>query len=318
MSDRAEIEASLQRIAGKQFGLVTRTQMLGASLSKAMIKHRQDQNRLLPAGRAVFAVGRRAEGRLAACMAATLVAGGGAVLSGRAAADVWDIRKDRGNLEVKRRNSHRSGEFVLDRRGVAEARPVRVRRSRYFNPAQVTRKYGIPILRPSWILLDLARELPDDEFGHAFKEADRLGLLNEEELRACLELGSGLEGIRKFQNLVARRHPDLKDVRTLIETLFLELCARYGIETPRVNRRKGRYFPDFSWDDIGLIVEVDGYEGHAGRFAFLDDAARENDLRRLGYQVIRFTWEEITEHPELVASLVIREIARCRALARVA
>lgn len=75
MSDRAEIEASLQRIAGKQFGLVTRTQMLGASLSKAMIKHRQDQNRLLPAGRAVFAVGRRAEGRLAACMAATLVAG---------------------------------------------------------------------------------------------------------------------------------------------------------------------------------------------------------------------------------------------------
>jgi len=141
-----------------------------------------------------------------------------------------------------------------------------------------------------------------------------MGLLNEQELRACLELGRGIKGIRRFQDLVARRHPDLKDARTLLEALFLELCAKYGIETPAVNHPKGRYFPDFRWDDIGLIVEVDGYEGHAGRLAFLDDASRENDLRRMGYQVLRFTWEEVTEHPELVARLVIQEIARCRAL----
>jgi very-short-patch-repair endonuclease len=245
-----------------------------------------------------------------------LVAGKGAVLSGRVAGEVWGFHRHRGNFEVKRTNSRRGGEFVLDHRGVAEARPVAVRRSRNFSPTQTTHKYGIPILRPSWILLDLAGELSDDEFGHAFKEADRLGLLNEQELTACLDLGSGVKGVRKFQRLVARRHPDLKDARTLLETLFLELCERYGIERPKVNRRKGRYFPDFRWDDIGLIVEVDGYEGHAGRLAFLDDAARENDLRRLGYQVLRFTWEEVTQHPELVATLVIQEISRCRALAQ--
>jgi hypothetical protein len=311
---RAETESAVQSISTRQFGLITHPQLIGAGLTGTMVKNRQESRRLLPAGRAVYAVGRRAEGRLAAGMAATMVAGGGAVLSGRAAADVWGIHRHRGNYEVKRRNSRRAGEFVLDSRGVAEARPVLVRRSRNFSPAQVTRKHGIPILRPTWVLLDLAGELSDDRFGHAFKEADRMGLLNEQELRACLELGRGIKGIRRFQDLVARRHPDLKDARTLLEALFLELCAKYGIETPAVNHPKGRYFPDFRWDDIGLIVEVDGYEGHAGRLAFLDDASRENDLRRMGYQVLRFTWEEVTEHPELVARLVIQEIARCRAL----
>ncbi len=318
MARQIEVESAIQSVAAGQFGLVTHPQLIDAGLTGTMVRSRTESGRLLPAGRAVYAVGRRVEGRLAAGMAATLVAGGGAVLSGRSAADVWGIHRHRGNLEVMRRNSRRNHGFMLDGRGVAEARPVTVHRSRNFNPDQVTRKQGVPLLRPAWVLLDLAGDLSEERFGHAFREADRLGLLNERDLRACLELGRGVRGIRSFRKLIARRHPDLKDARSLLETLFLELCVRFGIETPTVNRPKGRYFPDFRWEQLGLIVEVDGYEGHAGRLAFLDDASRENDLRRMGYQVLRFTWEEVTEKPELVARLLIQEIARCRALVRAA
>ncbi len=179
----------------------------------------------------------------------------------------------------------------------------------------ITGRFGIPALRPAWLLLELAGGLPPESFGRLFKEADRLNILREDELRECAECGSGFPGIAEFRKLVARRHPDSREARSLLEVLFLEICDTYGIERPVVNRPRGRYYPDFRWEDIKLIVEVDGYEGHAGRLAFLDDAARENELRAMGYQVLRFTWEEVTEQPEKVARLVIREIARCRALA---
>jgi hypothetical protein len=74
---RAETESAVQSISTRQFGLITHPQLIGAGLTGTMVKNRQESRRLLPAGRAVYAVGRRAEGRLAAGMAATMVAGGG-------------------------------------------------------------------------------------------------------------------------------------------------------------------------------------------------------------------------------------------------
>ena len=281
-----------------------------------MIRGWRESDRLLPAGRSVFALGRQAEGFQASCMAASLIVGEGSAVSGRSAARLWGIDdRYRGDISVVHRMSRRRNEFRLDPRGVSEPRRVHIRRNRNLAPERTTRQFGIPVLRPAWLLLELAGNLPPQAFGRLFKEADRRNILREDELRECAECGSGFPGIEEFRKLLARRHPDSKDARTLLEVLFLEICAEYGIEKPVVNHPKGRYYPDFRWEDIKLIVEVDGYEGHAGRLAFLEDAARENELRALGYQVLRFTWEEVTWQPEKVARLVIQEMTRCRALA---
>jgi hypothetical protein len=302
--------------ARSQHGLISRPQLVDSGFSSRAIHGWKEKQHLLPAGRSVYALGRQIEGLQASCMAASMIVGEGAAVSGRAAARLWGIdNRYQGEVTVAHQKGRRPAEFWLDPRGVSKPSRVRVRRSRNLDPGRITRKFGIPVLRPSWLLLDLAGDLPPDAFGRIFKEADRLHILREDELRACADQGSGFPGVDEFRKLVARRHPDSKDARTLLEVLFLEICAEYGIETPVVNRPKGRYYPDFGWEEIKLIVEVDGYEGHAGRLAFLDDAARENELRALGYQVLRFTWEEVTQQPQKVARLVIGEIARCRALA---
>lgn len=58
-----------------------------------------------------------------------------------------------------------------------------------------------------------------------------------------------------------------------------------------------------------LVIEVDGWQAHGTKTAFQKDRARQNELVAAGYQVLRFTWEDITAHPDHCAHRVIRALA---------
>ena len=70
-----------------------------------------------------------------------------------------------------------------------------------------------------------------------------------------------------------------------------------------------------SWISSGreyrLIVELDGYRAHAGRAAFEADRARDVELKALGYDVVRFTWQQVTVRSADVARTV-RRLLRAR------
>jgi very-short-patch-repair endonuclease len=92
--------------------------------------------------------------------------------------------------------------------------------------------------------------------------------------------------------------------RSHLERLFLTLCRRHGIPKPEVNVSIGPYTVDFLWRNARLIVETDGYRYHSGRAAFESDRARDRELRRRGYEVLRFAYREVTEEPDtVIASL---------------
>jgi very-short-patch-repair endonuclease len=61
---------------------------------------------------------------------------------------------------------------------------------------------------------------------------------------------------------------------------------------------------DFAWPDLRLVVEVDGFAFHADRAAYRRDRERLNELERLGWRVLRFTWEDVRHRPEHVLTLV--------------
>ena len=65
--------------------------------------------------------------------------------------------------------------------------------------------------------------------------------------------------------------------------------------------RVGRHLVDFLWPARRLVVETDGYLYHRGQVAFRDDRARDLDLRRRGYEVIRLPERQVNEEPDLVA-----------------
>ncbi len=71
---------------------------------------------------------------------------------------------------------------------------------------------------------------------------------------------------------------------------------------PEVNARVGRMRVDALWRDAGLAVELDGAAAHGGWAAIQRDRDREVALRAMGFQVVRYTWQQITAQRETVAA----------------
>jgi very-short-patch-repair endonuclease len=61
---------------------------------------------------------------------------------------------------------------------------------------------------------------------------------------------------------------------------------------------------DFIWHHERLIVEVDGWQAHRTRIAFQHDRTTTNTLQLQGYLVLRYTHEDVTGRPHLVAAQV--------------
>jgi len=79
-----------------------------------------------------------------------------------------------------------------------------------------------------------------------------------------------------------------------------------------VNVKVDRFEVDFLWREQQLVVEVDGWEAHRSRSAFEEDRARDARLAVLGYEVVRFTWRQVTRDGATVAK-TIRALLRARA-----
>jgi very-short-patch-repair endonuclease len=78
---------------------------------------------------------------------------------------------------------------------------------------------------------------------------------------------------------------------------------------PKVNVRMGEFDVDFLWPERRLAVEVDGWDTHRTRSAFESDRARDLKLKLIGYDVVRFTWRQLTDDPSGVAA-ALRELLR--------
>ena len=58
---------------------------------------------------------------------------------------------------------------------------------------------------------------------------------------------------------------------------------------------------DCFWRDARLAVEVDGYAYHGSARAFVRDRKRDSALAAAGIQVVRLSWQQLTEEREKTA-----------------
>jgi very-short-patch-repair endonuclease len=96
--------------------------------------------------------------------------------------------------------------------------------------------------------------------------------------------------------------------RSEMEERFLGLCDDHGIKRPQVNTRIEGAEVDFVWRDRRLIVEVDGYAYHRSPSSFETDRERDVMLALAGWQVLRFTWTQITQRRKWVARAVAHRL----------
>jgi very-short-patch-repair endonuclease len=88
-----------------------------------------------------------------------------------------------------------------------------------------------------------------------------------------------------------------------MENRFLRLCRRHHIPLPLTQQGEAPRL-DFLWPDRRLVVEVDGWEAHRTKIAFQQDRTTTNALQLDGYLVLRFTWQDLTRRPGMVAAQI--------------
>lgn len=277
-------------IANRQYGIVTRSQLLAAGVGPGAIATRIRRYGLHRLHRGVYVVGHTALVPGAREMAAVLACGPGAVLSHRSAAALWClVERDPPLLDVTAPRASR-------------ARPgLRTHRSRSLAAEDVQTRFGIPITTPSRTLLDLAEVASEPELERALDEALVQRLTDHRSVASVLGRCRGKHGTGRLKALLERdEEPAL--TRSEAEERFLALVRAAHLPAPEVNVGLHAYTVDFLWRNSRVVVEIDGYRFHSSRAAFERDRLRDARLGAVGFRVTRPTWRQLVEQPHAVVA----------------
>lgn len=210
-------------------------------------------------------------------MAAVLACGEGAVLSHGSAAALWKLLKPlNGPIDVS----------VPTTAGLKSRRGIHIHRCQALAGTPLTTyRDRIPVTTVARTIEDLRRaSLPPRLLRRAIRQAELAGLR--------------LDGIESDRT------------RSDLETLFLDLCRRYGLPRPEVNVKLGSWEVDFLWRVQRVVVETDSFAYHHGSVSFQEDHARDLDLRAAGFTVLRFSERQLEEEPGRVVADVARALAQ--------
>jgi very-short-patch-repair endonuclease len=107
--------------------------------------------------------------------------------------------------------------------------------------------------------------------------------------------------------------------RSEAERLLIKLLRDNGITGWKANLPVGGYKVDVAFPKQKVAIETDGCGVHWGYLPlagdsqedFQNDRERQNKIALLGWQVLRFTWLDLTEYPQRVLALIRRAISAC-------
>jgi very-short-patch-repair endonuclease len=284
----------IARIAKKQHGVVSIGQLRRCGISDDAVKARVAMGQLHRVHQGVYALGHLAlppEGR---GMAAVLALGGGprsggtvlehwgAAVSHRSALSLWNMLPD---------SEGPSDVIVYGYGGKARRAGIRVHRSLTLIPSDVTLHRGIPVTTPRRTIADLREAI----------STRRPGAVTGHELRKAIRQANVLGLPVDVRDARVRTRSDL-------EADFLRLCRRNRLPLPEVNVRIGPYLVDFLWRERRFVVETDSYLYHRGEMAFQEDHARDLDLMRGGFEVLRVSDLQLSEEPARVAGVLAAKL----------
>ena len=93
--------------------------------------------------------------------------------------------------------------------------------------------------------------------------------------------------------------------RSEAERLLVRLLRAAKVSGWKANFPVCGYLVDIAFPKERVAIEVDGWAFHNDQTTFQRDRTRQNTIALSGWQVLRFTWLDLTEYPQRV----IAEIA---------
>lgn len=298
-------ERDLVARATAQHGLISRSQALGAGLSRQAIGRRLETGRWTLLRPGVYAVGAPPSTWHQQVLSACLAGGPDVVVSHRSAARLWGLVDADGRTEVT---------VAGDRR--VRLPGVRVHQSILLPELDRVVREQVPVTSLSRTLADVASHQDPRTVGQWVDQAMRQEALDLRDLRCCLArlAGPGRRDLRPIRAALDLRAPGWDPGDSALEARALHALHHGGLPAPvqqhPVRRPNGAVAElDLAYLPEKVAIELDGWAEHGKRGAFERDRARRNDLTLLGWEVYQFTWAM----PDLVLVRVVSEaLARRR------
>lgn len=288
MTTTTSLGTTIGRLAARQYGLVTRSQLDEEGVSRHALRRAVLAGRVVQVGKHVYGVPGAPSSWERSALAACLDLGPGALLSHRSAAAVWDLGLGRGQaIHVTVPSSRRPRP--------ASAR-VAVHRSRTLTDNDATFSGRLPVTTVERTLVDLAAILEAADLGKCAHNALCRRIVTPEQVGAAVDrLGpAGRTGIIHLRRVLVPwlSGNGLESVaegevwRTIIAAGLPEPVTRYEVTSP-----DGEFVArlDFAWPGRRVALEVDGFRWHANPRSQVEDAVRANRLAALGWIVLRTT-----------------------------
>jgi hypothetical protein len=290
---------ALARLSAEQYGVFSRTQLLGLGASEGYIRHQLSSGRWRVELPSVYGlVGHRQSWRRR-LWAAHLHAGPDSVIAMCSAGRIHGAEQvPVGMVDLI---------VSIDR-----ARPpagVRWYRRIDLEPSDVVRIPGLPpVTSPARTAVDLAAMLHVARLRLMVESGAAQGRYTLGEVGALLDRvrRSGKRGVRRLATVLDDLGPGDGIARTELERLGDGVLAAAGLpapthEHPLPNERGRTGFVDRCWTDAKLIVEFDGRKWHHRFQQALQDADRTLEARVLGWETLRLLWEHCSSDGERTA-----------------
>ena len=230
-------------------------------------------------------------------LAAVIAIGSGAALSHRSQAKLLGLRQ----------TCPSRVDVTVARRGRRCHQGITVHTTGAFHPDDLTVIDGVPGTTVERTLLDLAEVVTPHQLQRAYEQAEKLRLLALGRLQALVERSPGRRGLKHLLPLLNYDPKPATEAWSELERLFHDLVRRNDL--PPYQRNvvvDGDPSPvDAYWPEARLVVELQSYEFHSGRWQFERDHAKRARLMAAGQTVLPLTHRQVTAKEAETAATIL-------------
>jgi very-short-patch-repair endonuclease len=291
---------SLQDLARSQSGVFSRSQAITAGYTAKQIGGRVRRGQWCEVLPRVYAATSTPLSPLGHTWAAHLSAGPESLVSHTTAAQLWSIPVPQDglvHLTVPPDRRLRLGATIRVHRVLVDDR----------DRSEVC---GLPVTSRAATALDCLTLLVRSDAVALVDRALQQGWLQPAHLERRLARSPGRHGNTSLRWLLAAVRPG---AHSTAERLLHQVLDQAGLTGWRpqypIALPSGRVIVDVAFPDRRVAVEVDGWAWHTDPERFQRDRSRQNELVTAGWTVLRFTWLDLAERPDVVLDTLRNTLA---------
>ena len=290
------IDRTILDFANAHGGVVTRPFLDQLSMTRGQIEMRVRRHGWQALGRGAYRVleARDMKDRLAGAVAAIEAS----AVSHESAAEMHGFRLLPTGVAVITAHSRTTHRFD----------GVLVHRTHDLDPAHLTNVSGLPCTTVARTVVDLAPGVSDRRLGAILDDlvVRRLVEMADVDMVLSSVARQGKPGIRRMRRVLLSRWGE-DHTASILERRARSLLARSGLPSPvsefPIPWSDGRRFDD-AYPDQRLAIEWDGRKYHGQFSAFEADRQRDREALENGWRVLRFTWNDVNNRPQMVIDSV--------------